>query len=212
MSQEVRFEYAMKAARAAEGDGGNAGLSLVPHARREIPALTPLGWDRSRGTRPATPFRPARRAEAKCQGGLGMVEAAPDLENTKARLIEAADALRRLNMLGIKPGGLRAQWPDVVHRAEEAYGWTAERMRPPRPSPAQITRMDEALGWLLWLDDDQRKIVWARCMGLSWRRIEDIDGRSIRTLQNLFATALRLILLRRTSRETCEYRARSITS
>ena len=48
MSQEVRFEYAMKAARAAEGDGGNAGLSLVPHARREIPALTPLGWDRSR--------------------------------------------------------------------------------------------------------------------------------------------------------------------
>ena len=141
-----------------------------------------------------------------------MVEAAPDLENTKARLIEAADALRRLNMLGIKPGGLRAQWPDVVHRAEEAYGWTAERMRPPRPSPAQITRMDEALGWLLWLDDDQRKIVWARCMGLSWRRIEDIDGRSIRTLQNLFATALRLILLRRTSREACEYRARSITS
>ncbi len=209
MSQEVRVEYAMKAARAAEEDGGNAGLTLVPHARREIPALAPLGRDRPgpeafhkapRGTWPAALLRPARRPEGKFQGGQEMVEAAPDLENTKTRLIEAADALRRLSMLGIKPGGLRAQWPDVVHRVEEAYGWTAARMRPPRPSPAQITRMDEALRWLLWLDVDQRKVVWARCIGLSWRRIEDMDGRSIRTLQNLFAAALRCILAGRTGR------------
>jgi hypothetical protein len=32
---------------------------------------------------------------------------------------------------------------------------------------------------------------------MSWRRIEDIDGRSTRTLQNLFAAALRRILARR---------------
>ena len=62
-----------------------------------------------------------------------MLDAAPDLEETKSRLAEAADALRRLTMNGIKPSRLRSQWPDIVQRAEEAYGWTAERMRPPRP-------------------------------------------------------------------------------
>ena len=121
--------------------------------------------------------------------------AAADTEETKLRLIEAADALRRLSMNGVKPTGLRSQWPDVVHRFEEAYG--AERMRPPRPSPAEITRMDEAIGWLLWLDGEERKLVWARSAGLSWRRIEDMDGRSVRTLQHLYATALRRIFHRR---------------
>ncbi len=126
-----------------------------------------------------------------------MSEAAPTWDDTKARLMEAADALKRLSMRGIKPGGVRAQWPDIVHRVEEAYGWTAERLRPAIPSPAQITRMDEAIGWLLWLGEEERKIVWARSMGLSWRRIEDMDGRSIRTLQTLFTAALRRILSRR---------------
>ena len=85
----------------------------------------------------------------------------------------------------------------MVHRVEDAYGWTAERLRPARPTPAQITRMDEAIGWLLWLAEDERKVVWARATGMSWRRIEDMDGRSTRTLQNLFASALRRILARR---------------
>ncbi len=132
-----------------------------------------------------------------------MIEEAPDLEDTKRRLVEAADALRRLSMNGIKPARLRTQWPDVVHRVEEAYGWTGERLRPPRPSPAEITRMDEAIGWLLCLDADQRKVAWARSMGLSWRRIEDIDGRSMRTLQNIHATALERILALRLGR--CSY-------
>jgi hypothetical protein len=96
-------------------------------------------------------------------------------------------------MHGIKPSGLRSQWPDVIHRVEEAYGWTVGRVRPPRPSPAEITRMDEAIGWLLWLDADQRKVVWARSMRLSWRRIEDMDGRSVRTLQNIHMAALQRI-------------------
>ena len=122
---------------------------------------------------------------------------AVDIEDTKLRLVEAADALRRLSMNGMKPTGLRSQWPDVVHRFEEAYGWTATRMRPPRPSPSEITRMDEAIGWLLWLEGEERKLVWARSAGLSWRRIEDMDGRSVRTLQHLYTSALRRIHRRR---------------
>jgi hypothetical protein len=132
-----------------------------------------------------------------------MIETNLELENTKQRLLEAADALRRLTMNGIKPSGLRSQWPDVIHRVEEAYGWTEKRVRPPRPSPAEITRMDEAIGWLLWLNPDQRKVVWARSMRLSWRRIEDMDGRSVRTLQNIHLTALQNISSRRVRANAC---------
>ena len=122
-----------------------------------------------------------------------MQSRAATLEGVKQRLAEAADALRRLRMSGLKPGTMQAQWPEVVRRVEEAYGWTGTRLRPPRPSPAEISRMDEAIGWLLLLEADQRRIVWARAMGLSWRRLEDMDGRSVRTLQNVHATALQRI-------------------
>ena len=122
-----------------------------------------------------------------------MLSRAALLEEVKQRLAEAADVLRRLRMSGLKPGSMQAKWPEVVRCVQEAYGWTATPMRPPRPSPAQITRMDEAIGWLLLLETDQRRIVWARAMGLSWRRLEDMDGRSIRTLQNIHATALERI-------------------
>lgn len=214
MSQQSAVEYARSAAQAAEGPGDAAGLAagktlrkpFALKARRAVPAPNPQGPNRSsleapdcapRGLRRAALRPPARQPGAHHSDGQDMLDAAPDLEETKSRLAEAADALRRLSMNGIKPGALRAQWPDVVRQAEEAYGWTAERVRPPRPTPAQITRMDEAISWLLWLDGEERKVVWARSIGMSWRRIEDMDGRSVRTLQNLFAGALRRILARR---------------
>jgi hypothetical protein len=176
---------------------------LPPAVCREIPALAPQGRDQPRlqaqvapGGRRRHPV--ARHASAQWMATrdgneLSMVKTNWNLENTKQRLVEAADALRRLSMHGIKPSGLRSQWPDVIHRVEEAYGWTVGRVRPPRPSPAEITRMDEAIEWLLWLDADQRKVVWARSMRLSWRRIEDMDGRSVRTLQNIHMAALQRI-------------------
>jgi uncharacterized protein DUF6362 len=213
MSHRRSVGYAMRAAQAAKGSGSDADLAIAgigeiptPHARPAVPGRAPLAGDRIRPKAPpqaprvlwrATPRPPARQIETQALDDQDMLDAAPDLEETKSRLAEAADALRRLTMNGIKPSRLRSQWPDIVQRAEEAYGWTAERMRPPRPSPAQITRMDEAIGWLLWLDAEERKLVWARSMGLSWRKIEDLDGRSVRTLQTLFAGAMRRILARR---------------
>lgn len=214
MSQELGLGYAIGAALAAESVGPQSGPpvatgtadALSPHARRLGPAPAPRGRDpirpeafrgASRGVRPAHRPRSTQQDETRYGSGADMLQGEPDLEDTKARMAEAADALRRLSMHGLKPSGLRSQWPDIVHRVEEAYGWTGERMRPARPTPAQITRMDEAIGWLLWLDEDERKVVWARAMGLSWRRIEDMDGRSTRTLQTLFAAALRRILARR---------------
>lgn len=208
VSQSLCSGYGMSAAQVAAvirqrlGSEAVAPNVAAPDASREVPALAPQGRDRPRLERqvapPAQQHRAVRHRSVQWAGtqnwdGLKMIERNSDLENTKQRLVEAADALRRLSMNGTKPSGLRSQWPDVIHKVEEAYGWTDGRVRPARPSPEEITRMDEAIGWLLWLDADQRKIVWARSMRMSWRRIEDLDGRSIRTLQNMHLAALQQI-------------------
>ena len=93
--------------------------AVPPAVCREVPALAPQGRDR--------PRHPSmQRAETEHRDELTMIETNSDLENTKQRLVEAADALRRLTMNAIKPSGLRSQWPDVILRVEEGTEWQYE--------------------------------------------------------------------------------------
>jgi hypothetical protein len=46
-----------------------------------------------------------------------------------------------------------------------------EPMRLPPPSPAAITRMEEALLWLRWLEADDAKLVFARADRTPWKAI-----------------------------------------
>ena len=43
---------------------------------------------------------------------------------------------------------------------------------------------------ILKLDEESRRIVMARAAGISWRRLEEIDGRSHTTLRKVEKTAL----------------------
>jgi hypothetical protein len=113
----------------------------------------------------------------------------PDL--IKARFEEAAETLRALRLTTRdRPSATLARWPDVVHQAMLAYGWTGARARPPAPPPDAIDRLDRTLTWLWPLADDERRIVMARAFRLPWRRIEDLDGRSERTLRAIHARVL----------------------
>jgi hypothetical protein len=44
-------------------------------------------------------------------------------------------------------------------------------MRLPPPSPAAISRMEEALAWLRWLKPEHAKLIWARAEGTPWKLI-----------------------------------------
>ncbi|MFN5588463.1 MAG: DUF6362 family protein [Holosporales bacterium] len=110
-------------------------------------------------------------------------------ERVREHLSEAADTLRRL------PSNFGAKrltfWPDVVHTSYEI--WLAEahaRNKVTPPHPAAISRMDTALTWLLPLNTEQRRILWARSCGVSWRRLEQTDGRSHTTLRKIYAAGL----------------------
>lgn len=101
-------------------------------------------------------------------------------------LREAADTLRRL------PRGLArprlSSWPEVVRdSAALLAGDVGAHRRPSPPAPQAIDRMDRTLAWLLACEEEERRLVWARAMGISWRRLEDMDGRSHVTLRKIVA-------------------------
>lgn len=119
------------------------------------------------------------------------------LAEIRARLDEAARTLVALK-LGIRdiPSRQMARWPDVVRGAFEGYGATPSRPKLAAPTPAAISRAEEAVAWLLWTAAEQRRVIWARACGVPWRKLEDLDGRSHTTLRKVQAAGMDAILAR----------------
>jgi Domain of unknown function (DUF6362) len=98
------------------------------------------------------------------------------VEDLRQRLSEAAWVMRRMPMPRHgKPAGLRSPWPEIVQEWT-AYGWSLAHAPRIPPTPEEITRLDEVLGWLCWdLTPDQRMVLWARANRWTWTRICDLD-------------------------------------
>lgn len=112
-----------------------------------------------------------------------------------ALLEEAADTLKRLPRALLRPR--LSSWPEVVRDSASVFSGTDQlRRKPIPPSPQAIDRMDRTLACLLSCDDEARRLVWARANRVSWRRLEDIDGRSHVTLRKIVARGHDQIRLR----------------
>jgi hypothetical protein len=85
------------------------------------------------------------------------------------RLIDAAQVMRRLPSVRV-PGHFNT-WPRALVEFSDRVGQQPEPMRLPPPSPAAISRMEETLTWLRWLEPDDSKLVWARSDGTPWKAI-----------------------------------------
>jgi hypothetical protein len=120
------------------------------------------------------------------------------------RLEEAGATLLALPGTGYSTR-MRVSQLDVVQQEAEAYGATATRLRPPIPSAARISRMDEALGWIPLIPRDRyvlRRIVGARCLVspiterhlYSWRRIGDLLGADHKAVQRWHAQAIDMLV------------------
>jgi len=103
------------------------------------------------------------------------------------RLAEAADALDRLPDERVR--GLYDLWPKLI----VAPG---RRARPAAAAPEAIDRMDEALGWLMWLEPEERQLVWLRAEGLPWKWITRRLGIGRTTAWQRWNTALLKIVVR----------------
>ena len=90
-------------------------------------------------------------------------------EMVEERLIEAASVLRRLP--APRKQGYFSTWPTMFVEFGDLVGQTPEPMRPPPPSAAAISRMEQTLGWMPWLEPVDAKIVWLRASGTRWKEI-----------------------------------------
>ncbi len=137
----------------------------------------------------------------KASSGIGAAEMAAG--QIIERLEEAGATMLAMPERGYSTR-LRQTRLDVVHTALEAYGWEGARLRPPAPSCAAVTRMDEAFGWILFIPDKQhvlRRIVGARALVhpltrrhlYPWRRLGSLLGADHKSVQRWHGQAIGLI-------------------
>ena len=99
---------------------------------------------------------------------------------------------------------LRQMKFDIVHTALEAYGWQSAVARPPVPSAAAISAMDEAFGWLALIPETRyvmRRIVGARALVhplterhlYPWRRLGTMLGADHKSVQRWHGQAIALL-------------------
>jgi len=100
---------------------------------------------------------------------------------------------------------LRSSSIEIVRTALENYGWTPDRIRPAVPSAENISRMDEALGWITLIPLERyvlRRIVGARSLVhpvterylFPWRRLATALGADHKAIQRWHAQGIDLIV------------------
>jgi hypothetical protein len=110
-----------------------------------------------------------------------------DNEAVVRRLEEAVDVLARLPDEQVR--GLYDLWPKLV-------GEPCRHARPAAAAPEAIGRMDEALGWLMWLEPEERQLLWLRAEGLPWKWITRRFGIGRTTAWQRWTAALLKIVVR----------------
>lgn len=108
------------------------------------------------------------------------------------RLEQAANTLRK--MPAVKVQGYCSFWPDILHSPAEAYGWEPVSHIRLMATSKQISEMDEALHWLLWLTPENAKIVFLRSNRVRWKVLGYIFGHSRTKLHTIFVESMCLIM------------------
>jgi len=129
------------------------------------------------------------------------------VEAVESRLEEAASVIRRLPPVRV-PGYFNT-WPTMVTEFADRVGREPERMRLPPPSTEAITRMEQSLEWLRWLEGEDAKLVWARSEGVPWKEICCRFGIARATANRRWQYALALIAWRLNGRCVPSKRSRA---
>ena len=86
------------------------------------------------------------------------------------RFEEAAQTLRR--MPPVKVQGYFNVYPDVIRTSIDLMQADVLPMRLGPPSAEAISRMEETIQWIFYLDDEEeRRLVWLRAERVVWKRI-----------------------------------------
>jgi hypothetical protein len=89
-------------------------------------------------------------------------------EDVASRFQDAVVTGRRLPPVRVQ--GYFSLWPPIVRQTWERFADHDRVIRFP-PSPADVDRMLEAMGWVQWLEVEQRHLVWMRADNYEWNEI-----------------------------------------
>jgi hypothetical protein len=163
----------------------------------------------------ATPAKPAHGpGNAKYVDARHVDARYADTRYADTRYVDAAYVVSRLEEAGASllalPGTgwttkLRTSSLEIVRTAIESYGWSDKQVRPPIPSAARISRMDEALGWIPLIPLDRyvlRRIVGARSLVnpitdrylFPWRRLAAAIGADHKAVQRWHGQGIDMIV------------------
>ena len=118
-----------------------------------------------------------------------------DIDLVREALVKAMLVLRMMPLsYQDRPSPLRSQWPEF-NRGQEQAGGVMRRPVRAKATPQQIAMMEYWLDLMLILDDDSRRIVMARACRITWRRLEEMDGRSHTTLRKVERRGLEVLAL-----------------
>jgi hypothetical protein len=83
------------------------------------------------------------------------------------RFVDAADVMKRLPEVRV-PGHYNT-WSKILYEFSDLVGQEPPRRARFRPTADAITRMEETLGWMKWLQPIDAKVVWLRASGERWK-------------------------------------------
>ena len=86
------------------------------------------------------------------------------------RFDEAVYTLKRLPPVRV-PSYFNS-WPQILHSTAERLQADKKTFKLGPPSALAITRMEECLEWVMWLEEEEeRHVVWMRAQNICWKLI-----------------------------------------
>jgi len=110
------------------------------------------------------------------------------LDDVSVRFYEAAITARRLPPVRVQ--GYFNCWPAFARSEWEAYSADEPVRLSFPPTPDEVERMLETMQWVLWLEVEQRHLVWMRAKRYGWREIAIRFACCTKTAQRHWQAAL----------------------
>ncbi|MBW8067555.1 MAG: helix-turn-helix domain-containing protein [Ferrovum sp.] len=123
-----------------------------------------------------------------------------DIDEVAARFAEAAETGRRLPPARVQ--GYFNVWPAFARDQWETLALEEPEYRCLPPSPAAIDRMLEAMRWMLWLEVEQRHLLWMRAGQYDWQEIARRFGCCRTTAWRRWKIAINQVALQLNSEKT----------
>lgn len=70
----------------------------------------------------------------------------------------------------VRAQGYASAWPEIVRTPEEIAAGEPMPLRL-RATPDAISRMEQTLRWITWVDVEERKLIWHRAARQRWKTI-----------------------------------------